>query len=321
MNPLFEISEANLRLKKIVDWGYTEELQPRTYAHYSKWVDSGLSGNLKYLQDHRKEKRENLQNVFPDCSSALVFLFDYTATKKTLSHELNHAKIASYTLGFEGVDYHHWIKAKLETIGESLKIQFKDLEYQISLDVHPVLERDLSERSGLGWFGKNTMLISKKYGSYHLIGSLLLNQKLELETRASEPNHCGSCTLCIDACPTKAISLTGPRLDASKCISTFTIEEFKDTTAPIGFPTDSNEIFGCDICQEVCPWNNKPLLNSDEETTSSRLVTFFNRPLEDIYFDIEKMSNNEYKRFFHSTSFERSGKRGLLKNLKRSLNK
>jgi epoxyqueuosine reductase len=204
----------------------------------------------------------------------------------------------------------------LNEIGEKLKIDLPELEYKISLDVHPVLERDLAYRSGLGWFGKNSMLINQENGSYTLIGSLLLNQKLELPIKSPASDHCGTCTRCIDACPTNAIDGDMRVIESKKCISTFTIEQFKDGPAPSGFPVETKEVFGCDICQEVCPWNNKPLAKAIPEESASELVKFFNRDIQTIHDDISAMSNNAYKRFFKGTSFERSGKRGLLKNLK-----
>lgn len=317
MRDFFSLSVNELTNKKIIDWGYTEELTPKSYDRYLEWVNKDLHGPLNYLADERKLKRETLKNVFPECESAVVFLFQYIDLKKTLMESNSEFKIASYTIGFEDQDYHYWIKARLTEIGDKLKIQFPTLEYKISLDVHPVLERDLAYRSGLGWFGKNSMLINQENGSYTLIGSLLLNQKLEIETNHSlATDHCGSCTRCVDACPTNAIDGEMRVIESKKCISTFTIEQFKDGPAPSGFPVESKEVFGCDICQEVCPWNNKPLAKAIPEDSASELVVFFNRDIELIFNDISSMSNNQYKRFFKGTSFERSGKRGLLKNLK-----
>ena len=315
MMNLFHIDLDFLKESRIIEWAYTEELEPRTYQNYLEWVDKGMSGPLKYLTDHRKDKRKSLSEVYPECESVLVFLFDYRAAKKYLLDQKIENKIAAYTIGFDDEDYHVWIRNKLVAIGSKLQEKFLDLDFKLSLDIHPVLERDLAERAGLGWFGKNSMIISQEFGSYHLIGSLLLNQKLELQTKNQIVDHCGTCTRCIDACPTDAIIPGKRTLDASKCISTFTIELFKDSTPPAGYPANSQEVFGCDICQEVCPWNNKPL-NLIKSSDKSLLVDFFNRDLNVICDDINKMSNREFKLFFQNTSFERVGKQGLLKNLK-----
>jgi epoxyqueuosine reductase len=300
---------------QIVDWAYTEELLPITYQKYLNWVDAGMHGPLNYLADERKDKRRSLKEIYPECESSLVFLFNYAETKKALSDIELPYKVASYTMGFEGKDYHYWISEKLNSIGESLIEKYPDLDYKLSLDIHPVLERDLAFRSGLGWFGKNSMLINQEYGSYTLIGSLLINKKLGITSKTMDVDHCGTCTRCVDACPTKAIDGELRTINSSACISTFTIETFKDKTPPVGFPTESNEIFGCDICQEVCPWNSKPLKNS-ELGESNHLIEFFNRDLSEVYADIDKMSNKEFKTFFRHTSFERGGKRGLIKNLR-----
>lgn len=300
---------------KIVDFGYTEELEPRTYKEFLDWINQNYFGPLNYLADHRKEARKSLKNVYPECQSAIVFLFDYRSSKKLIEEQKPKHKIASYTVGFEDQDYHHWIREKLCFLGDHLKSKDHGLDYKISLDIHPVLERDLAERAGLGWFGKNSMLIHQKFGSYNLIGSLLLNKKLVIPKRPSIVDHCGNCTRCIEACPTSAIMKDSRTIDSVKCISTFTIEMFKDGLPPQGYPTESAEVFGCDICQEVCPWNFKPM-KQIESNDKSELVDFFNRDLEIICKNIEEMSNKKFKTFFRGTSFERLGKKGLLKNLK-----
>lgn len=315
MKDLFSLSRESLLEQGVVDWGYTQELEPRSYDHYLSWVDQGLAGPLKYLGDGRKLKRKSLKNVFPECESALSFLFDYRSAKKFQIRKKSKFQIAAFTVGFKDQDYHFWIKDKLEFVGESLKKENSSLEFKISLDVHPVLERDLAYRSGLGWFGKNSMLIQRALGSYNIIGSLLINQKLALKKPKLELDHCGHCTRCIDACPTKAISLKERTINSAKCISCFTIETFKDSSPPLGYPSASHDVFGCDICQEVCPWNSKTL-SLVSEIQGSELVDFFNRSLGDIYSDIESMSNKGFKTFFKQTSFERVGKKGLLKNLK-----
>lgn len=292
---------------KVVDWGYTEELEPRTYQHYLDWVNKGLHAPLKYLSDERRDKRASLDLVYPEAKSALVFLFDYRSAKVFMEKLNPENKLASYSFGFDDLDYHHWIKEKLDLIA----IEFGVTDYGISLDVHPVLERDLAYRAGLGWFGKNTMLLNRKFGSYFLIGSLILKEKLEFNKPSIEADHCGSCTRCIDACPTNA--LKERELDSQKCISTFTIETFKEEMPPLGYPTQTNEVFGCDICQEVCPWVNKTL--GKESIEKSWLVDFFNRSQNEIKEEVEALSNKQFKEKFRRTSLERLGKKGLLKNL------
>lgn len=314
------ISSQELAQMQIVDWGYTQELSPLSWRRYEDWLGSGLHGNLQYLADGRKELRRDLRAVFPDACSALVFLFDYTAEKKRLTEIDPELKLAAYVSGFEGEDYHHWIRERFDHITERLKKQFEGLEAFYSIDAQPVLERDLAYRAGLGWFGKNSMLISKKHGSYTIIASLVLNQKLPgFEARELEPDHCGNCTACIDHCPTEAIVANGV-IDAKKCISHFTIEEFKPTDPPKGYPSQSQEVFGCDICQQVCPWNRRPLARAQESSAPipkrDHLIAFFDRDPQTIGEELEGLSNRKYRKIFKSTALERTGRIGMLKNLK-----
>lgn len=316
MNNLFSLDPKQLEKMQIVDWAYTEELSAQSFDQYESWVNNGLAGPLGYLTDFRKEKRESLNNNYPNAKSALVFLFSYKDVKKSLELKSLKNKIASYVLGFEGFDYHYWIKDKLENIGKSLQKEILGLNFELSLDVHPVLERDLAYRSGLGWFGKNSMLISQKEGSYTIIGSLILNKRLDITNRSIEIDHCGNCTLCIDQCPTSAI-IGNKVVDASKCISTYTIELFKEAQPPKGYPTKSSEIYGCDICQEVCPWNNRPLKNA-KEVKVPEIFEFFNKDNKEIIQELEGMSNREFRRKFKMTPLERTGRLGLIKNLNKS---
>ncbi|MEX1100076.1 MAG: 4Fe-4S double cluster binding domain-containing protein, partial [Bacteriovoracaceae bacterium] len=156
-----------------------------------------------------------------------------------------------------------------------------------------------------------------KSGSYTIIGSILLNQTLNLKNDHIEPDHCGSCTACIDHCPTDAI-LEDKVVDAAKCVSSYTIELFKEAPAPAGFPAESNEIFGCDICQEVCPWNTKPLKTAGPSPSPSQEVEwieFFNREPQEILKELGEMSNRQYRKKFKGTALERTGRPGMIKNL------
>lgn len=298
----------------ILDIGYTEESVPVSLSHYEDWVEKEYHGPLKYLSDERMKIRSDLKNYYPEFKSALVFLFSYQKTKK--NEKKSKWKMASYVNGFEGIDYHVYVRERLNATLEKLKELYPEIEGVFSLDTQPILERDMAYRAGLGWFGKNAMLIHKKEGSYFIIGSLLLNKKLPLRIREIEPDHCGNCTRCLDACPTDAI-ISDKVIDSKKCISTFTIELFKEAEAPTGFDK-TNQIFGCDICQEVCPWNTRPLrkieLTPKEETPLEEF--FLNRDVSDIVSELEKMSNREFRRKFKGTPMERTGRIGLLKNLR-----
>src|SRR5690606_37580433 len=133
---------------------------PLSFDHYLNWLNDKKHGPLNYLADERAQKRKNLREVFPECQSALVFLFDYAEKKYALENEeLGEAKIASYVMAYDGIDYHYVIRERLEKIAQTLARDLPQLKWQFALDVQPVLERDLALRSGLGWFGRNSMLI------------------------------------------------------------------------------------------------------------------------------------------------------------------
>lgn len=305
MNFLEILNEESLKRLGVGDFAYTETLIPLTLATYQKWVALGFQGPLKYLADERQKIRSDLRLFFPEAHSALVFLFPY---KKNIKSE----RLAAFITGFENKDYHHILEARLDELGKELKKCDPELNYKISLDRHPVLERDLAYRAGLGWFGKSSMLIHPKLGTFFMIGALVLSKKLELPLKPLQGEYCGACQRCIDSCPTKAI--TSPKtLEAKKCISCHTLELFKEADPPQGYQTQ-DYILGCDRCQEVCPWNKKHLYS---ENVQGELEAFFARPLDEIQKDIEALSKKDYERKFKGTSLERLGKQGLLKNLKK----
>lgn len=309
-----------LKIQNVLDWGYVEGDAPSSLNHFNQWIQKKDHGDLSYLADERAFKRQNLKNIYPAFESAIVFLFDYRATKKWLI-ENKYYDVAAYTLGFEGYDYHFVLKRYLENLFGELKKDDPTLDCFISLDAQPVLERDLAYRAGLGWFGKNSMIINQKHGSYFLIGSLLLNKKLQITQAQVDSDHCGQCNLCIDACPTQAIDPVTRTLKANLCISTYTIEVFKEKEAPVGFSKSRGEIFGCDICQDVCPWNKKTLQTiSAKLNLDSKLFFlkewFFEMPKEKFLQMLQAKSNREYKKDLEGTAFARPGRVGMIKNLK-----
>jgi epoxyqueuosine reductase len=325
MKQLHSLSIEELKSLGILDWGYTEESLPLSLQRYEQWVSQGQQGPLSYLSDHRKDLRSDIKNIYPDFQSALVFLFSYQEAKKWLLDNDRH-EVAAYSLGFEGRDYHLVLKERLNGIFEKLRLTHPGLERFIALDAQPVLERDLAFRAGLGWFGKNSMLINQKEGSYFIIGSLLLNQKLGDGEPKTDVDHCGQCNSCVDACPTNAINPETRTIIASQCISTYTIEIFKDAEAPIGFDKSRGEFFGCDICQDVCPWNRKPLARVMgtlrlPESLSFLKDWFFGLPISDLVQILEGQTNRGLKKKLLGTPFDRPGKQGWLKNLKSVLTK
>lgn len=313
-------SRELLEKLQIVDWAYTDELEAHSYDHYDQWVLAGHAGPLNYLVDERKSIRKSLSDYRRDIQSALVFLFSYAPTKKALNQQKLESPMASYVLGFEGKDYHHILRDSLSELFCEVQKQYPDLETKISLDTQPILERDLALRAGLGWFGKNSMLINRNEGSFFILGSLLLNKKLPINKRAVEVDHCGSCTRCITACPTNAIDPETRTIRAKDCISTYTIEQFHPTPAPKGMSMGNGEVFGCDICQDVCPWNEKQLESIEYSpqalsNKSNELLDYFSRrPKNEVIEDLEQLSNRGYRKLFSGTPLERTGRIGMLKN-------
>jgi len=314
----------------VIDWGYTSNIEPISFENYDHWVKRENHGILNYLSDHRMQARRSLTSVYEECESALVFLFSYHPQKLALEKvyqnpSWNGLKLGSYVLGFEGQDYHHELKRRLVQIAQQLRTTGFEFDFKMALDIHPVLERDLAYRCGLGWFGKNSMLISKTHGSYTIIGTLLLNKKINLSVKSMETDHCGKCRACIDTCPTKAIDPLKRTIIADKCISTFTIELFKEGEPPAGMEQANGEFFGCDICQEVCPWNQRPIRTKkvsaqsmDSFSTSNKMILndFLLRPLSEIESELESMSNNKFFKTYKATPLGRTGRKGILKNLR-----
>jgi epoxyqueuosine reductase len=323
------LSKEELENFGIIDWGYTEVSEPINYQKFRDWISQNNYGPLDYLADNRADIRKDIKNYFPQYQSALVFLFSYQTANQFLNQFYNSAKsnglkIASYTLGFEGFDYHLIINKRLEEIAQKIKLEYGDCEFKLAIDVHPVLDRDLAFSAGLGFYGKNSMFINKSAGSFTIIGSLLFDRKFDFEKKKIDTDHCGQCTRCIDACPTDAIMKDDRTINTSRCISTFTIEQFKiDTVPDPKLNLSSGFIFGCDICQDVCPWNQRIVRKNPviDYYISEKMQEMFNFFLTDhptqILEKIKLLSNNQFKKVFLNTSFYRSGKRGILKNFQK----
>jgi epoxyqueuosine reductase len=315
----------------IVSWGATDLAEPKSFEQFTNWVDRKDYVPLNYLADERADKRGSVKNIFPEFKSAFVFLFSYADISKALnkfydSEGSNGLKIGSYVLGFEGADYHMVLLQRLEEIKAELLKSFPDANFKHSLDIQPVLERDLAHRAGLGWFGKNSMLINKEYGSFFIIGSLLTDIELPQSFLGSiDTDHCGNCTECIDLCPTDAIDPVHRTLISNKCISTYTIEVFHPDrmSPPEKMEAAKGEFYGCDICQDVCPWNKK-FLNSLEPKTIHELLNeeqravlnfFLEQPLDELHKELSSMSNKQFEKRFKLTPLARTRRVGVLKNI------
>jgi epoxyqueuosine reductase len=226
--------------------GVTTPEPPPHLDVYQRWLEADRHGTMGYLAtDRARARRANPRTVLPSCRSILV-----VGLRHALPAEAAGPRIAAYAVG---ADYHEVILPRLEQVMDFLRpLVDPSFHYRLYTDTGPILERELAQRAGLGWIGKNTCLISPQHGSYFLLGEAFLSEPLE----SDDPiriDHCGSCTRCLEACPTDCI-LPDRTLDARRCISYQTIEN--RGSIPIELrPAIGDWLFGCDICQQVCPWN------------------------------------------------------------------
>jgi epoxyqueuosine reductase len=226
---------------------------PVTYECYQNWIEKGCHGEMAYLEKHAPFKK-NPSSRYPFLKSYVSFAQSYFPDipgATAFNESSDGLRIALYA---KGNDYHFWFKEKLQKVCDELSKYFPGEIFFAATDSQPLLERDMAYRAGLGWFGKNTCLIHPKKGSLFFLGEILTSLEVEV-SKAPLPDFCGTCTKCIDICPTQA--LTSPKnLDAKKCISYWTIES-KSVPPPELREKFGDHFFGCDLCQTICPWNEK----------------------------------------------------------------
>ncbi len=214
--------------------------------HLETWLTKGLHGKMQYMENHF-DLRVDPTKLVAGAKSVICLTYNYYTDQEQIDTEA--PKISKYAYG---KDYHFVIKEKLKELLHFIRENIGEVNGRCFVDSAPVLERDWASRAGTGWTGKNTLLIHPKKGSYFFLAELIID--LELEYDHPMRDYCGTCTRCIDACPTEAISPQGYLVDGSKCISYFTIE-LKEAIPEDYKDKFENWMFGCDICQEVCPWN------------------------------------------------------------------
>jgi epoxyqueuosine reductase len=264
------------------------------------WLQQGKHGSMLYMEKHF-ELRVNPYKLLPGAKSVICFLMNYFPAET----QDNHApKISKYAYGR---DYHEVIRPKLQAILFRMKEKFGEFHGRGFVDSAPVLERSWAVRSGLGWVGKNGNLIHKKSGSFFFIATLMVD--LELECDAPFPaDYCGNCTRCLDACPTEAIG-PGKDVDGSKCISYFTIE-LKDLLIPDKMKDRfDNWMFGCDICQDVCPWNRFSKPTKETDFTAVDEILHFNER------DWDELTEVSFKKIFRDSPLKRAKFPGIKRNL------
>ena len=275
---------------------FLEEEAPRL----EQWLNQNHHGEMAYMANHF-DKRLDPRVLVPGAKSVVSLLLNYHSKEKQTDVEA--PKIASYAFGD---DYHKVIKDKLKELMSFIHQEIGEVQGRVFVDSAPVMDKAWAAKSGLGWIGKNTNLISKKAGSFFFIAELILDLELEHDLPATD--HCGSCTACIDACPTDAL-LAPYQIDGSKCISYVTIELKNE------IPTDfqgkmDNWAFGCDVCQTVCPWNrfatphSEPAFNPPDELLSLSKNEW------------EEMTQEVFSVIFKNSAIKRTKYEGLKRNIK-----
>lgn len=273
---------------------FLEEEAPRL----EKWLKSNMHGQMQYMENHF-DKRLNPTLLVDDAKSVVSLLFNYYPEQ---TQNPDAPKISKYAFGD---DYHDVIKSKLIEFVEILKAEIGDINGRVFVDSAPVLDKAWAKKSGLGWIGKNANLINKNHGSFFFIAELILD--LDLEYDGPIKDYCGTCTKCLDACPTQAI--VAPYIvDGSKCISYLTIElkeniptEFKDKM--------DNWVFGCDVCQDVCPWNSFSTPHSESRFISN------NELLDWTSKDWNELTEDVFKKTFSKSAVKRTKYSGLKRNI------
>jgi epoxyqueuosine reductase len=275
---------------------------PSRYGDYlDDWLARGYAGTMRYL--HRQAaRRKEPQRIAPEACSVVVVLDNYYSADRPA--DTSAPRIAKYA---RGKDYHRVTSRRLGLLADFLRERGARLSHTFA-DAGPVPERELAQRAGLGWIGKNTMLVRPDVGSFFFIGSIFTDLPLQLDQQF-ELDRCGSCTRCLDACPTDA--LVAPRLlDATRCISYLTIEQ----KGPIPEELADNfhgYAFGCDICNDVCPWNQRFATETAiPEFHPGHTLGAFN---PDVF---EEMTEEEFDRRFADTPLERPGLNGMRRNFR-----
>ncbi len=265
------------------------------------WLTKGFHGSMGYMENHF-DLRVDPSKLVPGAKSVITLLMNYFPEKKQLP---DRPQIAKYAYG---EDYHDVIRNKLRIFLQQLREQTGEIQGRGFVDSAPVLERSWAQRSGLGWIGKNGNLINRKSGSFYFIATLITDLPLEADEPLAK-DFCGSCNRCVEACPTGAI-LPGKVVDGSKCISYFTIE-LKDALIPGEMKGQfDNWMFGCDTCQDVCPWNRF------SRVTKEAAFTPLPRLLDLSTQEWEAMTEEQFRSWFKNSPLARAKYKGVQRNLK-----
>ena len=289
--------EAGFLLSGISRAGFMDEEARRLEL----WLNNNFHGEMSYMANNF-DKRVDPALLVPGARSVISLAYNYYNPQMQEDPEAPILSMYAY-----GKDYHKVVKKKLKVLYNWLRTEAGDISGRYFVDSAPVLERDWAKRSGLGWIGKNTMLINPKFGSYFFLAEIITD--LEMEYDAPIRDHCGTCTKCIEACPTDAIDENGYHMDGSKCISYATIELKSDI--PDSFKGRmENRMFGCDICQDVCPWNRFSKPHSEPEFEPGEQLMKMTRE------EWNDLTEDRFNLIFNGSAVKRVGFDGLKRNIR-----
>lgn len=265
-----------------------------------KWLANSMHGKMAYMQNHF-DKRLDPRLLVDGAKTVVSLLFNYYSTRK--QNDIAAPKISKYAYG-QG--YHDVLKSKLHELINWIREHIGEVNGRAFVDSAPVLERAWAAKSGLGWIGKNGNLINKGSGSFYFLSELIIDLELPADNKIAT-NHCGTCTACIDACPTEAI-ISPSIIDGSKCISYYTIE-LKDALPNDAKGKLDNWMFGCDVCQDVCPWNRFATPNNEPEFAPNKELMGFTKQ------DWIELTEDVFKKVFKNSPVKRTKYNGLKRNI------
>lgn len=274
--------------------GFLEEEAPRL----EKWLNQNHHGKMDYMTDYF-DKRLDPTLLVPDSKSVITVLLNYYPPD---FQNADSYKISKYAYG---KDYHSVLKKKLKKLLRAIRTEIGDVSGRAFMDFAPVMEKSWAAKSGLGWIGKNANLITQKTGSFYFIAELILDLELEYDNPTTD--HCGSCTACIDACPTEAI-VAPYVVDGSKCISYYTIELKENIPQEMKGKLD-DWMFGCDVCQDVCPWNRFSKAHSEPLFTPYPELLSYSKK------DWEEITEETFAKVFTNSPLKRTKLEGLKRNI------
>ncbi len=309
----FTPDELSLRIKhRAQELGFAKvgilNVQNHTLSEevgLSAWINAGYHADMDWMVTHL-EKRVNPASLMENTRSIVCLSINYYCPDETPNPYADGVKIARYA---RGTDYHDIIKKKLKQLLEDIQSWVPGVQGRPLTDSAPMMERTLAAKAGLGWIGKSGMLIHPQLGSYVFLAELLLNIELTADS-AQVPNHCGSCTRCLDACPTDAF-VEPSVIDANKCIAYWTIESRGVHFPPAIRKNLNNWVFGCDICQEVCPWNIKFAQPTSVEAFQVRAVNQHPRAST-----ILNLTPEDFAEAYRKSPIKRTKREGLQRNVR-----